>query len=688
MLRVESAQRGAETGFQFTTNRTTFLVPTRLQEKDWNDEQFEDNRRLWDEARAFMDMSVFDRGELGDKQYKPMLRQLNCYFQFQNYLPPGLMERLMVRLSNIWTRVDESGDGEVEITMWANGIHVLHKETQVQLLIQCEEMKGGGIVGSRKGVNATLKIAARYGSQAGVYYTGIDEACTELHQLMGAWDVMQRVWAMTRGLVKWWSGVTVKLLIPCPVCMAENDSIDWGDRKHKGRLCNYSTLQQKHNKGNAFHRVSKCKHEIPLAACLPPKLSNKVSWSILRKMKRWRNRGGKNAVKRAVAQQKEVEEKQKRLLTEQQRKRDQDKEDMKNQIHKIQDGLEGLKQQNEKLLRNQSKQLSLLNDLGERQIAAFRLLLNSTTRSEFPRIAMLLPDNEDVGAAEVDAAADGKETSSILDRLRQTYEKGKEKLGLQQTFKLYLCCDRDMIDPDHEIDCSPSPIGYTVKAPGPVLRKIAPIVVFAANALSIVSSVVSLPIKLPTSDLEGVREKARAMLQFLEELPAPLMEEDDENNEDEETENPVETVASMVVEACQGILEDDKEKTELHYRRFGASYEALGAMLKQIVDKGDLKEGEHWEDYLCKCAKIGGGGTESGRVVWLCREHSRVDYLKAKGYVEAEGTGRAHSSEHGAAATSNAEEKVKTEVGGADKSPQGAGAAEVKPSAGCHCRLQ
>ena len=117
------------------------------------------------------------------------------------------------------------------------------------MLITCEHMKGGGIVGSRKGVNATLKIAARYGSQAGKFYTGQNTECTELHRLMGAWDVMQRVWSMTRGLVKWWSGVTVKLLVPCPVCMKEDESIDWGDRKNKGRLCNYSTLQLLLNSG-------------------------------------------------------------------------------------------------------------------------------------------------------------------------------------------------------------------------------------------------------------------------------------------------------------------------------------------------------------------------------------------------------------------------------------------------------
>jgi hypothetical protein len=675
MLRVESAQRDAEMGFKFTTNRTTFLVPTRLKKMGWKDEQFEHNRRLWEEARTFMDMSDFDRGELGEKQYKPMLRQLNMFFQFQNYLPPGLMERLMVRLSNIWTRVDDSGDGEVEITMWANGIHLLHKATQVQMLITCEHMQGGGIVGSRKGVNATLKIAARYGSQAGVFYTGQDKACTEHHRLMGAWDVMQRVWGMTRGLVKWWSGVTVKLLVPCPVCMAEDESIDWGDRKHKGRLCNYSTLQQKHDKGNAFHRVSMCKHEIPLAACLPPKLSNKVSWSILRKMKRWRNRGALSAVKSAAEREKKEEEKRKRLLAEQQAKKDQREQDHYHEIQNIGNQLARVEERQENMLRNQNQQLSLLKKLDEGQVAAFRLLLNSSMTTTYPRVALLLPDDGDA-----DAVEKGEARPSILESLRGAYEKGKEKLGLQQTFKLYLCCNRDAIDPDHKIECAPSEIFYPITAPGPVLRQLAPIVVFAAKALSVVNAVVNLPIKLPLSDLEGIRKNARAMLQFLEELPAPLMDgaaDEGENGEDEETENPVETVASMVVEACKVTLEDDKEMSTSLRQRFGRSYDALEAMLKQV--EGDLEEGHHWEDYLCKCSQRSGGGAGSGRVVWLCKEHSSEDYLKANGFQRAEGTGRLHSEDV-------AEEKE--EAGASVKPPPGIGVAEVKASAGCHCRLQ
>ena len=56
-------------------------------------------------------------------------------------------------------------------------------------------------------------------------------------------------------------------------------------------------------------------------------------------------------------------------------------------------------------------------------------------------------------------------------------------------------------------------------APGPLLRKIAPAVLLIVQALSVASSVVGLPFKMPTENLQELKDMANNMDEFLRCMP-------------------------------------------------------------------------------------------------------------------------------------------------------------------------
>ena len=79
----------------------------------------------------------------------------------------------------------------------------------------------------------------------------------------------------------------------------------------------------------------------------------------------------------------------------------------------------------------------------------------------------------------------------------------------------------------------------------------------------------------------------------------------------------------------------DKERKIESQRRFGKAYEALGKMLKQLEQNGAASGENHYSNFLHKCSKFS-SGEDSGRIIWLCDNHAKRQYLLDQGWVRAE----------------------------------------------------
>ena len=147
-------------------------------------------------------------------------------------------------------------------------------------------------------------------------------------------------------------------------------------------------------------------------------------------------------------------------------------------------------------------------------------------------------------------------------------------------------------------------------APGPLLRKIAPAVLLIVQALSVASSVVGLPFKMPTENLQELKDMANNMDEFLRCMPCF-------DGEEEELEViSVSDFLDTTKEQADSIVDSEELNGNGNAeRRFGQAYEALGAMLKQKPD-----DVPHWKEFLVLCSCM--EGDRSGRAIWLCHAHA------------------------------------------------------------------
>jgi serine/threonine protein kinase len=308
-------------------------------------------------------------------------------------------------------------------------------------------------------------------------------------------------------------------------------------------------------------------------------------------------------------------------------------------IESMADNMNSMSSDMKDVIMNQEEMKSKLSNIEDKVDALHTVTLDIAGKFSIPRIALMVPDDlSGSGGGEEKKKKKKGMFGKMKSKMSKKVKKVNAKLGLSSYYRLVLCCEGTGT-PHGDVPCCDVHNGYSIKAPGPTLKKMAPLLILTSKMLS-VASVAGRCAGLPLpSCIPGVGALSGLGAQFSELIDSDLgggaakafrgaygekFREDKVRSGEDPDESP--TVGDMLE-----MFSDDMSEKSARFKEgvdsasideareetkalLGSAYEAMEAML--------LKD-TTWEadkaDFFIQRYTVGGS------IKWLCPAHAKAN---------------------------------------------------------------